>query len=753
MSIDPPKKDPVIKLQPIYLNALKKWDPELSKGIETLERFYKIDEFETLSILRRLTEKTCKVLCSRNKIDPDQDFAKLITDLEHSGKISKEIANSAHFIRKIGNRYMHLDPVKPTELYEGINKFNFFLKGIIDLSEIPKNDEKFVYYEFLDEYSNNNFPRCFQILEELEKFTKGSYIFLKTGLEYQLGNHEESISKWNELDEENFYFQGLSDRHFLRIPFWINMGIQYANIQLFSASAYCFQFFLFKNPNLDIKYKIFFKKEIGFCYLHMGMLDIAERWFKESCDLNGDVPDSEIYDGLAIIYEKQLNYEKAITEIKNAIKMQPNELNYWMKLYDFYVKSNYDDLAFKLALRFFSINPGNLEQIEQYIHNPKRAFFRKLLSNIGGNNHNEPVYIQSTLDPMEKSALCNQTKEFKINLFEFPEAMEFDDYCLGFSIKEGHVIKLGLAGIPDKLKDLSIVSKFPKLNYLNLKWNNLDAIPNIFNLIPDLEELYISYNSVKELPESFYSLHKLRILDLEGTRINLKFPKSMPKLEYLNVLGSHFSLDPDFIEQCPSLKRIQLSNYFDRIPTMYFTAESQDKVLRYNEELSFVEDVLRQFKKIHQFLNRGVELDFIPPISVEYKLLDKFGIFSPNKPLVFQNFLSDFKKTFNLLPPNIKEIQITNTLSYWDIGNSYSVEPLLAFHISNDLLTLFLTYNIDNIEKIDSPIKIHKIDKSSRFSYYIQIPESFDFQFLLKYLKNRLIFLQCRSDEFLPYSQ
>ncbi|XP_045165426.1 uncharacterized protein LOC123529251 isoform X2 [Mercenaria mercenaria] len=100
--------------------------------------------------------------------------------------------------------------------------------------------------------------------------------------------------------------------------------------------------------------------------------------------------------------------------------------------------------------------------------------------------------------------------------------------------------------------------RLPHLNYLDLSYNQLEALPDSFGLLFHLETLNLKFNRVKTLPHSFYHLVKLTKIDVSHNclkmisadviqlekliKLNVSFnklkslPVSLGGLKYLKVL-------------------------------------------------------------------------------------------------------------------------------------------------------------------------------------------------------------------------
>jgi Leucine-rich repeat (LRR) protein len=109
--------------------------------------------------------------------------------------------------------------------------------------------------------------------------------------------------------------------------------------------------------------------------------------------------------------------------------------------------------------------------------------------------------------------------------------------------------------------------RLPHLNYLNLSYNKLAALPESFSLLFHLKTLLLSHNLIQRLPASFIHLVKLEKLDI-----------------------SHNSLRelPEEIGTMESLKKLNVSNNkLKLIPMSLGTSENTVTILAVNNRMTF----------------------------------------------------------------------------------------------------------------------------------------------------------------------
>jgi len=58
-----------------------------------------------------------------------------------------------------------------------------------------------------------------------------------------------------------------------------------------------------------------------------------------------------------------------------------------------------------------------------------------------------------------------------------------------------------------------------RLQYLDLRNNEVNKVPNTINNLLELRDLYLASNQIRDLPKNVYTLENLRVLDVEGNQI------------------------------------------------------------------------------------------------------------------------------------------------------------------------------------------------------------------------------------------
>jgi len=115
--------------------------------------------------------------------------------------------------------------------------------------------------------------------------------------------------------------------------------------------------------------------------------------------------------------------------------------------------------------------------------------------------------------------------------------------------KEISFIKLGLTRVPEIL--IEKLRKFPRLQSLKLSFNNLKKLPESLFTLTQLTELDLSQNKLTMLPEAIGNLNKLQELKLQNNNLEtLPFSlKKLVSLKFLSLRENVFLYIPKCIKQ------------------------------------------------------------------------------------------------------------------------------------------------------------------------------------------------------------
>ncbi|WP_417387665.1 COR domain-containing protein [Gimesia sp.] len=165
-----------------------------------------------------------------------------------------------------------------------------------------------------------------------------------------------------------------------------------------------------------------------------------------------------------------------------------------------------------------------------------------------------------------------------------------------------------------KLNELPVsLLKLPKLQELNLSFNDFKQLPKWLMQLKKLEVLNLAQNNFKSLPKWLDQLNELRELDISGN-ILTSFPKclrKLTKLESINLNENQLKEIPDWIGELTNLRRIYLKkNELKDLPDSIvqinkklLTLELSDNPL--NNELGAAQKV--GFSAIQEYLEAKAE--------------------------------------------------------------------------------------------------------------------------------------------------
>ncbi|TYI07689.1 hypothetical protein ES332_A10G243900v1 [Gossypium tomentosum] len=198
-----------------------------------------------------------------------------------------------------------------------------------------------------------------------------------------------------------------------------------------------------------------------------------------------------------------------------------------------------------------------------------------------------------------------------------------------------------ISTIPQTMKCL----KFPKLTTLLLSWNELKEIPeSFFEHFPNLEIIDLSRNCFESLPNSISSLEKLTVLLLRGCW-DLKSLPCLSKLQALKKLdlgGSGIEKIPQGLEMLVNLRYLNLRRTIrlTGIPTGTLSKLCRLQYLAIHFKLESAEE-LRELNKLEVFEGWFRNLCGLNTFASKRKTLYKFSILVSEitsvRPLVFSN--------------------------------------------------------------------------------------------------------------------
>ncbi|KAB2063507.1 hypothetical protein ES319_A10G220800v1 [Gossypium barbadense] len=201
-----------------------------------------------------------------------------------------------------------------------------------------------------------------------------------------------------------------------------------------------------------------------------------------------------------------------------------------------------------------------------------------------------------------------------------------------------------ISTIPKTMKCL----KFPKLTTLLLSWNPLKEIPeSFFEYFPNLKLLDLSYTHLESLPNSISSLEKLTVLLLMGCWC-LKSLPCLSKLQALKKLDlGHSGIEkiPQGLEMLVNLRYLNLkrTSHLTGIPAGTLSKLCRLQYLSMHSKLRSAEE-LRELNKLEIFYGCFHNVGGLNTFASKRKTLYKFSILICSKidsfrPLTSSNFV------------------------------------------------------------------------------------------------------------------
>ncbi|CAH0557026.1 unnamed protein product [Brassicogethes aeneus] len=176
----------------------------------------------------------------------------------------------------------------------------------------------------------------------------------------------------------------------------------------------------------------------------------------------------------------------------------------------------------------------------------------------------------------------------------------------------------------------SLLDALPRLQFLDMSYNNLEAIP--FGALrghPTLEYLHLDYNKIHLIDrEAFMAMPALRELRLKNNSLSdmLEGPLwNLPALKGLDLSGNFFRrLEPEFLANLPALRRIDVSlNELTFIDPAFFilTPELEHVNISFNALSALHPATFRHLLGLYELdISHNRLLEFVPglPRGIEY---------------------------------------------------------------------------------------------------------------------------------------
>lgn len=177
----------------------------------------------------------------------------------------------------------------------------------------------------------------------------------------------------------------------------------------------------------------------------------------------------------------------------------------------------------------------------------------------------------------------------------------------------------------------SLLDALPRLTFLDMSHNNLEAIP--FGALrghPTLEYLHLDYNKIHLIDrEAFMAMPALRELRLKNNSLSDMLQQgplwNLPALKGLDISGNYFRrMESDFLANLPALRRIDLSsNELTYIDPQFFTLtpELEHVNLSFNSLAALHPATFRHLLNLYELdVSHNRLLEFVPglPRGIEY---------------------------------------------------------------------------------------------------------------------------------------
>ncbi|XP_044748828.1 E3 ubiquitin-protein ligase LRSAM1-like isoform X2 [Coccinella septempunctata] len=133
------------------------------------------------------------------------------------------------------------------------------------------------------------------------------------------------------------------------------------------------------------------------------------------------------------------------------------------------------------------------------------------------------------------------------------------------------------------------------LKILNISHNNFVNLPDSIGSLISLQEFYVSYNSLKVLPNSICELKNLQILDISHNKLK-QLPEdigNLQSLKKLDLLGNNLKRLPTSICQAQRLVNLSIDPEHFEYPPEEVVKRGREAILRY-----ICDDIGVEYKKV-----------------------------------------------------------------------------------------------------------------------------------------------------------
>ncbi len=212
-----------------------------------------------------------------------------------------------------------------------------------------------------------------------------------------------------------------------------------------------------------------------------------------------------------------------------------------------------------------------------------------------------------------------------------------------------------LRTLPDTFENLT------SLQVLHLYRNQLRTLPRSFGLLTNLRELYLSTNHLQELPTNFGQLVNLQRLELQHNHLH-ELPESFSSLNQLEILDLSLNRLHELPESFGSLSRLKIldlsRNCLQALPDSFGRLSNLHELYLHGNQLQVLPTNFGQLIKLVELHLDNNKLKSLPESFGRLRNLHVLKL--------HQNHLQELPESFSLL----KNLEIT-----WLYGNSLHELP------------------------------------------------------------------------------
>jgi leucine-rich repeat protein SHOC2 len=130
------------------------------------------------------------------------------------------------------------------------------------------------------------------------------------------------------------------------------------------------------------------------------------------------------------------------------------------------------------------------------------------------------LYLNKTLrNATENIATLTNLESLSLTIFDDGRKIDLNEIASLSKLKNLALRLTTYGGSKPSVSEMEALRNFKKLESLDLSFNNLGTIPDIFGDMPHLKTLSLMSNGLTLLPESLYNLHELEYLNLMYSRL------------------------------------------------------------------------------------------------------------------------------------------------------------------------------------------------------------------------------------------